>query len=106
MKITKYNYFIPAIIWMILIFFLSSKQRVVASDDAMINFLIFKSFHLIEYGVLYFFMLVGTVGESKKTTTYHYKKAALLTIFYALSDEFHQTFVPTRQGHLQDVGID
>ena len=29
-----------------------------------------------------------------------------ITVLYAITDEFHQTFVPSRQGHVQDVLID
>lgn len=32
--------------------------------------------------------------------------AALLALAYACSDEFHQTFVPGREGKLPDVAID
>jgi VanZ family protein len=32
--------------------------------------------------------------------------ALLITILYAFSDEYHQTFVPGRHGQLQDVAID
>jgi VanZ family protein len=32
--------------------------------------------------------------------------AGLLAVLYAVSDEFHQTYVPGRNGSLLDVGID
>jgi VanZ family protein len=35
-----------------------------------------------------------------------YLWAILLTILYAVSDEYHQTFVPGRNGQLADVLID
>ena len=32
--------------------------------------------------------------------------AALVAVLYACSDEWHQSFVPGREGRLRDVGID
>lgn len=42
------------------------------------------------------------VGRSQRP----YLWAVVITALYALSDEFHQTFVPSRQGSLVDVLID
>lgn len=33
-------------------------------------------------------------------------EALWVTVFYATTDEFHQTFIPTREGCLRDVAID
>jgi VanZ family protein len=35
-----------------------------------------------------------------------FRKALLCVILYASSDEFHQLFVPTREGRVTDVMID
>ncbi len=32
--------------------------------------------------------------------------AFVISVAYAVSDEFHQTFVPTREGKLRDIFID
>lgn len=91
--------------WMGLIFFLSSRQRVSVSEEYILNFMFFKTLHLIEYFVLYILLARASLGTWKPT------RRALLTAvaiaaLYAVSDEIHQTFVPTRQGAIRDVGID
>lgn len=88
-----------------LIFFLSSRQRVSVSEEYALNFLFFKTLHLIEYFILYILLARASLGQWKVT-----KKSLLIALaiafLYACSDEFHQTFVPTRQGSPRDIAID
>ncbi len=56
-----------------------------------------KILHLAEYAVLGF-LVVPKAGS--------WKAALLVCIFYAVSDEFHQLFVPGRRGSAVDVLID
>lgn len=98
-------YQLPAIIWMLIIFTLSSRQRIGVSEVYWMNFAFFKSLHVIEYAILYMLILRALTsgrGGHKK----HYMSAFVLTVLYAISDEMHQTFVPTREGTVRDVGID
>ncbi|MEK9143211.1 MAG: VanZ family protein [Patescibacteria group bacterium] len=88
---------LPVIAWMAVIFFLSGRSSVQVAEEPLINFLFFKTLHVIEYAVLfvlYFRALKNAVG------------AFLLTLLYAAIDEIHQMFVPTREGRLRDVIID
>ena len=39
----------PAVAWMGIIFLFSSRQRIVVAPQETINFLIFKTLHVIEY---------------------------------------------------------
>lgn len=89
---------LPAISWMVLIFFFSSRPGTSVADSQVLNFIFFKSLHLIEYGIL--FILIYRVTEK------NVKLSLVLTIIYAISDEIHQLFVPTREGRLRDVFID
>jgi VanZ family protein len=82
---------------MIVIFILSSRESVSVSDTWSVNFVIFKTLHVIEYFILY--VLWYRVTRSPISSF-------LLTIAYAAGDELHQTFVPTREGKLRDVIID
>lgn len=91
---------------MVVIFILSSRQRIAVSDEYAWNFVVFKTLHMIEYAVL-FTLLFRAFLEGKKTNKHAaMKKAFILAILYAISDEVHQTFVPTREGTLRDVLID
>ena len=71
-----------------------------------INFAFFKSLHMIEYGIFLIFNyrgILNTVTRDKKKAG---KIALIITVLYALSDELHQTFVPTREGKFRDIIFD
>lgn len=96
-----------ALLWMSAIFILSSKQRISVSEQYWANFLVFKSLHVIEYAVLTF--LYFQAMRSNLSSVSHHKIALFALAFalcYAISDEVHQTFVPTREGTVRDVLID
>ena len=102
----KFFYWVPTLTWMGIIFYFSSRYSVHVSDSFAIQFIIFKSLHLIEYATLY----ILTYRSLRNTTSlldwqsrYH---AFMIALFYGMSDEIHQVFVPTREGHIRDVIID
>ena len=100
-------YWLPVIVWMVIIFLFSSRHSVTVSPEYLLNFLFFKTLHLIEYAVLFALtaraLHRGGRGEDKRDA---YRWAFIITLIYAMSDELHQQFVPSRQGHLRDVIID
>ena len=96
----------PVCVWMILIFTLSSHQRLSVSQEDVLNFLFFKTLHLLEYGALYLLSFRALRLSSSVVSWGVYRYAFVITILYAISDELHQTFVPTREGTLRDVIID
>ena len=100
-------YWLPAVVWMIMIFYLSSKTRIKISEDTLINFIVFKILHMIEYAGLCFWLF--RAFSSTITKSHLPEKlflALFFTILYAVSDEIHQTFIPTREGVIRDVTID
>jgi VanZ family protein len=106
---SKFIYYtLPVIVWMIVIFLLSSRQKVGVSEEEAVNFLFFKTLHVIEYALLFALtfraILQGSQNEKKSKKVLKY--ALVVSILYAISDEIHQTFVPTRQGAVRDVFID
>lgn len=68
------------------------------------TFFIRKLAHITEYAILMILTLRIAILQ------WPYKKAILSSllfcIFYAATDEFHQTFIPGRVGTPVDVGID
>ena len=81
--------------------------------DAEVNhvvFLVRKCAHLSEYAVLA--MLVWRARRRQlliATRTWSWRlaiEALWVAVLYAATDEFHQTFVPSREGCLRDVIID
>jgi VanZ family protein len=68
--------------------------------------LTFKKFaHVIEYGILTA-LLFSALRIHITHKSHALLTAAIVAILYAFSDEWHQTFVPGREGTLRDVTID
>lgn len=97
----------PVILWMVLIFLGSTRQRIVVSQEYTINFLFFKTLHVLEYGFLYLLTYRAMkLSYPKKTMPFWSWWAFVIVILYASSDEIHQLFVVTREGTVRDVIID
>jgi VanZ family protein len=97
------RYWLPALCWMALIFFLSSLQGSSLSDFGSFDFFVKKGAHVTEYAILYLllFRAFFTVMTSRKTLIV----SAIIGVLYAISDEYHQSFVPLRDGRVRDVAI-
>lgn len=98
---------LPPLLWMVIIFTFSSRERVVVAQDYVLNFLFFKTLHVLEYAVLYLLLFRGFYLQDKSAKgNQKYFWPLIIAVTYAVSDEIHQTFVPTREGRLRDVFID
>jgi len=93
----KYFRFIPAILWMILIFYFSSKNTSGVAIAHNLQFFFFKSLHLIEYSILGF-LLFFAISKLNISLVVGY--------LYAISDEIHQHFVIGRTGKFSDTIFD
>jgi VanZ family protein len=71
-----------------------------------LNFLIRKSAHLTEYGILGALAFRAIRGEQRLWSLRWSVGAILLAAFVASIDEIHQTFVPSRTGTFHDVLLD
>jgi len=101
------DYYLPVIIWMFLIFYLSSIPGLRSgSSSILVELFLRKSAHLLEYCI--FTLLLWRIFYYQ--LKFSLLKAGLLAIFicflYSISDEFHQIFVQDRVGQLIDVLID
>lgn len=113
-----------AIVWMVVIFKFSNDPATVSDAKSgtvitmfdslglnlnsllgtLANFIVRKTAHFTEFLILYVF-LYKALSESfpKKRVLI---MALIFTFLYACSDEFHQTFIPGREGRFRDVLID
>ena len=92
--------FIPAIIWMVVIFYFSSRQTTgIGGDSYWLRFIILKSFHIAEYCFLFLSIAFGFKFKSNLISI-------IISYFYGCTDEFHQTFIPGRTGRLRDTFFD
>ena len=100
------KFWTPTIIWMTLIFFFSSKQSVRVSEIYFLQFLFFKTLHLIEYAILFILFYWSLKNTTNDVDWKNRANAIIFSIVYAFTDEIHQVFVSSREGRLRDVGID
>ncbi|HEX8136431.1 MAG TPA: VanZ family protein [Pyrinomonadaceae bacterium] len=118
--------YLPLLVWMALIFFFSTGElsagntsRIVRpvllwlfpeiSEEriAFVHFLVRKGAHFTEYAILALLAARAFSTSSRALLRRRWFTCALLLVlFYALSDEFHQTFVPSRTGSIYDSLID
>lgn len=97
---------LPAILWMVLIFLLSSRPSVHASAIDWQDFFIKKTGHFVEYFILNALLIFGFKNTTALKSPQLILAAFILAVIYAASDELHQTFVPGREGRPRDVVID
>ncbi len=98
MKIKK---IIPPVIWAGIIFYLSSIPSL-KSPFGIWDIYLRKAAHITEYLVFYLLIIPNFKVNNTKNRIW-----MLLIIFiYALSDEFHQSFVLGRNMSVYDISID
>lgn len=116
------------LIWMAVIFFLSHQpgsesgelssvitEKIIAAAEQIspafgdsvetLHTLVRKSAHFIAYQLLGILTL-NALHRSGATGFRSYAYAFWIAAGYAMSDEFHQLFIPGRSGEIRDVGID
>lgn len=89
---------IPAFLMMVLIFMFSSRSSTQLPDFLDWDYVVKKTGHVIEYGLLALAFYFALRFEPKHRWT-----AWFFAIFHAAMDEFHQSFVPGRHPSLIDV---
>ena len=74
---------------------------------AAIHFLTRKAGHCTEYAALAFFARRALITSSNAfMQRYWFRLGLLLVVIYALLDEFHQSFVPSRTASIYDSAVD
>ena len=84
------------------IFFFSSLPGVPGAGG---NPWIARAYHFIVFFLLGFFLFIAIKGDSKLTKK-HIFLVLIISIIYALLDEFHQMFVPGRDANVVDILTD
>jgi len=120
------KYWLPVIFWMGVIFLMSTgtfssehTSRFIVpflhflfpwlsqQDVDMIHGMTRKAGHVTEYFILGLLLFRAFHGESPQAWRLRWAIYAVIgVVFYAVSDEFHQSFVAVRGASLVDVGID
>jgi VanZ family protein len=93
---------LPPLAYMGLIFYLSSQSYPLPEVTERVWD---KLLHAVEYAVLAALLGRALLGEGLGWVT-SFAAAALLAAAYGATDEYHQLFVPLRNGDLQDWMVD
>jgi VanZ family protein len=121
-----FKFWAPVLVWMSVVFLMStaafSSQNTSLIIEPVLRFLapslsrqqvelihgvIRKAGHVTEYFVLGILLFRAFRGTSTEEKVWRWAlSAAVVTVLYAASDEFHQSFVSARTPSLWDVGID
>ncbi len=114
------------VVWASLIFYLSTRTfassfsvwllaeilhlarlRVSAAAFALLQYLLRRGAHLTVYGIFAIFIYYSLAGESRpKWSLRRAVASVVIAAIYSLTDEYHQSFVPGRDGSLLDCGVD
>lgn len=90
----------PPLALMGVIFALSAQPHL-RTELGTLDLILRKIAHMVEFGLL-FALWLRALGWSGRAAWW----AAAIAIGYAISDEFHQSFVDGREGTVRDVAID
>ena len=99
----------PVLLWMGIIFHLSSQPVLPGSTVAWMDFFFKKIAHITVYAVLFYFVVRA---EQLRTAQNHNKHIARTMFFailwcftYSMLDEYHQSFTPGRHPSIRDIGM-
>lgn len=101
-----FRFWFPVVVWMGVIFLFSSRQKVSVTDSYVLSFLFFKTLHLIEYAFLYIVTYRAIKNTTHVNKTWVWLGPFIIVAVFAASDEYHQTFIPSREGRPRDAIID
>lgn len=99
------SHWLPPLAWMGLIFLFSAQPDLPSAPGPWLDVLLKKIGHALAYGILAWLYLRSLRGRFRHPTAPHAVSFGL-AVLYGLSDEYHQTFVPGRNGTPWDVAVD
>lgn len=100
---------ILVILWMGVIFYLSDQPDLKSSFPGGVDFILRKAAHITEFAILTLLIWrasTESVNPESRKSRKLIVLAFLFAFFYAISDEYHQTFIFGRVGSPKDVAID
>lgn len=100
--LARYSLRLLPLAYMAFIWYLSSKSSNSVVDLGLYDSMIKESLHLVEFAILYGLLVLAllTWGELSDKAN---KGAILLAVAYALLDELHQSFIPSRSASVFDL---
>ena len=96
----KLGRWLPLLVWMGLIYWFSDQSQPFTMPQSWLQDVVGVAGHFTGYAVLALLWRRALAPRRAATLAF------VLTLLYALSDEFHQTFVPGRSGNVPDLLVD
>ncbi len=93
-------------LWAAVIFAFSAWPSLPPVGDALLDLIVKKGAHGVEFGILAWLLLSALQGDGPRPEMRHFGLALAATTLYAISDELHQSLTPGRFPSPNDVGID
>ncbi len=102
-SVASFPYWLPVLLWMGVIFFLSAlPESTTPGRDIVPD----KVLHAAEYFILAFLILFALQRTTRQGFATSFWITLGLGAVYALSDEIHQLYVPTRHFQVGDLAAD
>ncbi|KKR10709.1 MAG: Acetobutylicum phosphotransbutyrylase [Candidatus Woesebacteria bacterium GW2011_GWA1_39_21] len=99
------QFWVPFLLWAAVIYSFSSSDAIKTSAVHWQDFIVKKTAHITEYFI--FALLLYRALVNSRIAPKNALICVLVTaLLYGTSDEFHQTFTPTREPTIRDVLID
>ena len=99
------KYWLPVIVWAGFIFSLSAQPGLSSGFPWPYDFVLRKGAHVFVFAIL-FLLMIRALKNYGLSNNKALLCAFIFTILFAVSDEYHQTFVSQRVGSPRDVAID
>jgi len=104
-RITVLVRWLLVVCWMGVIFALSATPSLASPFEPIYDLILRKLAHVTVYAVLTL-LVYGALRQHMTRSMPAWLLTLLIATLYACSDEWHQTFVPGREGTVRDVMID
>lgn len=100
------NAYLPPILWAALIFSLSSQSSLPGPEVSWIDFVFKKMAHIAVYAILWWLVQRGISKTHPHQTWAATWLSLIIVLLYAITDEVHQLFTPSRHPAVRDIGYD
>ena len=97
---------LPVIAWCGIIFYFSGLPALDSGLDTVTDAVVKKIAHVAEYCILCLLVWRAVTKTFGKMVLGAYFWTGCISLLYAISDEIHQSFIPTRNCRVTDVLID
>jgi VanZ family protein len=106
-KITSaLSFFMLPVLWMGVIFFLSNQSVLPGLRLGWADFILKKCAHISVYFILFLSWVISVKNTGRAITGKTWAAIFILCFLFAISDEYHQSFIPGRTASPRDVGFD